>query len=278
MATARQDDSDLQAHYARGAEDNRLTSGVGLLEFERTKELLLRHLPPPPATVADIGGGPGAYALWLASLGYQVEHRDIVELHVEQLRARLGTGSLVSAAVGDARRLDLADASVDAALFLGPLYHLVIYEERIQALTELCRVLRPGGMAFVAAISRWAARLDGVLLHRIYERSPHVLDEIDGVERTGVLPLLAPGDFVGYLHRPQQLHDELETAGFEVLSVVGIEGPAAMLEDLDERLHDGRHRDVLLSAARAFEAIQELLGASPHLLAFARPRYLCEAG
>jgi ubiquinone/menaquinone biosynthesis C-methylase UbiE len=26
------------------------------------------HLPPPPATVADIGGGPGRYALWLADL------------------------------------------------------------------------------------------------------------------------------------------------------------------------------------------------------------------
>jgi hypothetical protein len=26
------------------------------------------HLPPPPATVADIGGGPGRYPLWLADL------------------------------------------------------------------------------------------------------------------------------------------------------------------------------------------------------------------
>jgi hypothetical protein len=31
-----------------------------------------------PAVVADIGGGPGRYALWLASLGYQVEHRDLM--------------------------------------------------------------------------------------------------------------------------------------------------------------------------------------------------------
>lgn len=269
-ATPGEDDSNLQAHYAKGLEDDRLASGVGLLEFERTKELLLRHLPPPPATVADIGGGPGAYALWLASLGYGVEHRDLVELHVEQLRARLSKNSLVSTAVGDARGLDLADASVDAALLFGPLYHLAVHEERLQSLTELYRVLRPGGLGFVVAISRWAARLDGILLHRVYERSPQVLAEIDEVERTGVLPLLAHGDFVGYLHRPHQVHDELVAAGFEVLSIVAIEGPAGLLADLDQRLHDDHHREVLLSAARALEAVQELLGASPHLFAVGR--------
>lgn len=71
------DDAVLQTHYAQGVENGRLTSGVGLFEFERTKELLLRYLPSPPAAVADIGGGPGAYALWLASLGHRVEHRDL---------------------------------------------------------------------------------------------------------------------------------------------------------------------------------------------------------
>jgi hypothetical protein len=43
------------------------------------------RLPPPPAVIADIAGGPGRYALWLASLGYQVEHRDLMPLHVTQL-------------------------------------------------------------------------------------------------------------------------------------------------------------------------------------------------
>jgi ubiquinone/menaquinone biosynthesis C-methylase UbiE len=114
---------------------------------------VLRHLPSPPATVADIGGGPGAYALWLASLGYCVGHRDIVEMHVEQLRTRIESGARVSTAVSDARWLDLADASVDAALLLGPLYHLTDQQDRIQSLTELRRVLRPGGLAFIAA--RW---------------------------------------------------------------------------------------------------------------------------
>ncbi len=60
-----------------------------MIEFERTKEIILRLLPPAPALVADIGGGPGRYAGWLAGLGYGVEHRDLMPLHVEQVRPRL---------------------------------------------------------------------------------------------------------------------------------------------------------------------------------------------
>jgi hypothetical protein len=63
---------------SRGMERERLSDGRGDLEFTRTTEIVLRRLPAAPAVVADIGGGPGRYAQWLASLGYQVEHRDLM--------------------------------------------------------------------------------------------------------------------------------------------------------------------------------------------------------
>jgi hypothetical protein len=81
------DDADLRAYYERGMERDRLTDARGRLEFIRTCEIVLRRLPAAPAVVADIGGGPGRYALRLASLGYQVEHRDLMALHIEQLTA-----------------------------------------------------------------------------------------------------------------------------------------------------------------------------------------------
>ena len=63
-------DATVLAGYNAGIERNRLREGIGLIEFERTKEILLEKLPPPPAVIYDIGGAYGEYAWWLASLGY----------------------------------------------------------------------------------------------------------------------------------------------------------------------------------------------------------------
>src|SRR5258705_11702666 len=87
MSDASRDAEEVAAYYARGLERDRLASGPGALEFARTQALLERYLPAPPAEVADVGGGPGRYAVWLAERGYRVHLIDPVPLHVEQARA-----------------------------------------------------------------------------------------------------------------------------------------------------------------------------------------------
>jgi SAM-dependent methyltransferase len=260
----------LSDYYALGGERDRLTgSARGLLEFERTKEIVLRRLPAAPAVVADVGGGPGRYALWLAGRGYRVEHRDLMPLHVEQLRADAGDRDPIGTAVADARELDLGDGSVDAVLLLGPVYHLRRRADRVRALREARRVVRPGGPVFVAAISRWAPRLDGVLALRLYESQPELRELVGEVERAGWLPPLFPGSFSAYCHRPGQLRAELAAAGLEVADLVSVEGLAFALADLDERMGDPLAWAVVLEAARAIERVPELLGIGPHLLATA---------
>ena len=259
-------------HYGRGEEADRLvTANAGPLEFERTQEIVLRRLPPPPAVIADIGGGTGRYALWLAGLGYRVVHRDVVPLHVEQVLTAAVTdpdaGSAIESAVGDARALDLADSSVDAVLLLGPLYHLTRKADRIQALREARRVVRPGGPVFGAAISRWAARYDGVLRLRLYEQVPAMLEAMGPLERTGVIPPLEPGWFTAYTHRPGQLRDEFGLGGLVETDVVSVECGAYLLPDLQERMADPKARQVIMDSARAVERVPELMGLGSHLLA-----------
>lgn len=263
--------ADVLAHYALGQERDRLTRPRGIIEFERTKELILRRLPPPPAAVADIGGGPGRYALWLAESGYHVHHRDLADLHVEQLRDELRDRRelLIETAVGDARQVDLPDRSVDVVLLLGPLYHLPQRRDRLMALREAARILIPGGCIFASAISRWGPRLDAVVGQKLYEKRPEVGSQLERIERTGWLPPLFPGSFTGYCHRPDQFRAEIRAAGFTVVSVAGLEGVHYLLADLAERVGDPTGLTVLLDAARALESVSEVIGVSPHFLATA---------
>lgn len=259
----------LRQFYAQGSEEGRLDEPLGQVEFHRTLELISRRLPAPPGVVADIGGGPGRYSLWLSDRGYHVKHRDLIPQHVEQLRTHLRPGASLDTAVGDARHLDLADNSVDVVLLLGPLYHLQEAEDRLAALREAYRITKPGGFLASAAISRWAPRLDGFLVQRMYEDFPGLLASVQQVESDGIISPLVPGGFTAYTHRPQDLRDELSAAAWSVDYVASVEGLAFALSDLAERLATPGGREAVMAAARGVEAVPELLGLGPHLLAIA---------
>jgi hypothetical protein len=74
--------------------------------------------------------------------------------------------------------------------------------DRVRTLREARRVVRPGGPVFVAAISRWAPRLDGGLTLRLYESRPELRELVNEVERSGWMPPLASDSFSAYCHRP----------------------------------------------------------------------------
>lgn len=265
------DEAYVRAHYDSGAELERLNRPLGIVEFERTKEILDRHLPRPPAEIADIGGGPGRYAVWLARLGYHVVHRDLMQLHVEETRSTaLAAEVSIDTGVADARSLDLRDDAFDAVLLLGPLYHLTTRADRLRALSEARRIGRRGATVHVAAISRWAMRLHGVTVERIHERFPDALLRIEEVERTGTVPPLFEGSFAGFSHRPGQLRAEARAAGLEVVDLVGVEGIAFALSDLEERLATEEGRSIVFETARTIERVPELMGLGPHLLLTAR--------
>lgn len=274
MSDPSRDAEEIAAFYVRGLERDRLSGGPGALELARTQTLLERYLPPSPAVVVDVGGGPGRYALWLTERGYRVHLIDPVPLHVEQARiaARGRPGaSLASAEVGDARALHLPDASADAVLLLGPLYHLPERSERLQALREARRVCQQRGIIIAAAISRFASTLDG--LRGGFLEDPAFAELAAGDRRDGQHrnPTRDPTYFTtAYFHRPEELAAECEAAGLVHEATLAVEGPGWLLPELDARLADERRRAVLLAALAALEAEPTLLGVSAHLLVVAR--------
>src|SRR5690606_33987768 len=144
-------------------ERERLLRGSGLIEFERTREIVRHYLPSGPLRILDVGGAAGVHSVWLAEDGHDVHLIDPMPFHIEQAsEAAAALDNPFSYATGDARALEEPDGSADAVLLFGPLYHLIERDDRIRALSEARRVLRPGGLSFAAAISRFASLFDGL--------------------------------------------------------------------------------------------------------------------
>jgi len=260
--------------YGDADEESRLRQNWFQLEHARTQELILRHLPPAPATIVDVGGGAGAYACWLAALGYRVHLIDPSPKHVQQAQtasARQLDHPLASAEVGDARKLPHADNSADGLLLLGPLYHLVEREQRLACLHEARRVLRPGAVLWGAGISHFASLFDS-LTHGFFDDpafAPIVARDLeDGQHRN---PTGNPLYFTdAFFHRPGELSREFLAAGFQVLAIVAIEGPAWLARDFDRMWADPAQRERLLEAVRKVEREPSILGASAHVMAIGR--------
>lgn len=258
-------------HYEQDIrEEDRITTGLGQLELVRTQEILRRHLPKPPASILDVGGATGVHAAWLAADGYRVHIVDMTPRHVEMARAELGPRG-VTAELGDARDLSCADASFDVVLLFGPLYHLTRRTDRLRALSEARRAVRPGGTVAVAAINRFASLFDGVKreiltdpeFRWIVERDLH-----DGQHRN---PGNRPDWFTtAFFHHPTERRAEVEAAGLAVVELVGVEGLARWFPSSAPQWETEAGREMILFAARVTEAEPSLLGVSSHLIAIAR--------
>lgn len=157
---------DMLRYYEATPEEPRLFKPSGILEFARSKEIIMRHLAPPPLVVLDVGGGPGAYSCWLARRGYEVHLIDPVPRHVslaQEASQHQPEYPVASVRLGDARELDWPNGSCDAVLMMGPLYHLTAADQRERALLEARRVLRPDGVVIGVGINQFSGLFDGLV-------------------------------------------------------------------------------------------------------------------
>jgi ubiquinone/menaquinone biosynthesis C-methylase UbiE len=264
---------EVAVHYQLGFEAGRLFAAGGELERLRTESILRRFLPPAPAAIVDVGGASGTYAFPLAAQGYQVHLIDPVALHLDQARARaVSSGiNLSTIALGDARELNLPNNIADAVLLLGPLYHLTGQADRLRALGEARRILKPGGVLFAAAISRFASLIDGLMRGAFQDDRFRTIVEADLASGQHRNPTENPAYFTtAYFHRPEELAAEVRDAGFDDVRVLAIEGPVWSAAHFQEAWDNPQQRADLLQFLSSIEEEPSILGASAHLLAVAR--------
>ena len=225
--------SEIVRRYYNGQAEKeweRLASPYSGFELVSTLRLVETYFPSG-CSVADIGGGPGRYTIELLRRGYEVTLLDLSDGAIELAAVRLAEAKLEATALhqADARDLScLEPSSFEAALMLGPMYHIVEKADRAQALAELHRILRPGAVAIVGFINPWGVLRGGLLEFPHYYRDYHdaeaLLDEYLKVGRQDVFTESA------FLTPPQALA-ELREAGFAVETRAGVEGFASGTRD-----------------------------------------------
>lgn len=260
------DVSDIAGFYSVDPEkeDGRLDRHQ--LEHDLTWRYLSRYLPAQGA-VLEIGAATGRYTVELARRGYSVTAVDLSAALIEQCRSRItveGLAERVQFAVADARDLGaVGDKHFDAALLMGPLYHLIVKADREAALKQVSERLVEGGRLFSTFLSRYGIIGDLLRKHPDWIESQA---EVRALLSDGKRPDEFPrGGFRGYFARLDEIVPLHEGLGFETLAVSGVD-PAISADDESYNRLAGRQRQLWLDLLYEISAEPSIIAASRHIL------------
>jgi SAM-dependent methyltransferase len=239
---------DTWAGLADQFADDAYSSVKGRVRTYVMHRQLLEHLPPPPATVLDVGGGAGHQSFPLAQAGYDVTVLDPSPAMLDKARQRLERlpaqarrrVALVQADGED------ADEAVNGARFAAVLCHGVLgYLERPEPLLDqLCRCAAPGGVVSIMAGNARAMAVRPALERRWDD----ALASFDARSEIGVLGLPTRADTV------EELGELLRSRGVQPVRWYGV---WLFVDWLDFSGADLEHTDTQQVAAAAeveFEA------------------------
>lgn len=265
--------NEVYKFYNNGAEIGRLESGLGMVEFYRSKEIISQYIHKA-STIYDIGGGIGKYSEWLAENGHNVTMIELAPIAVEYAVKNMKIPYTVM--VGDARKLNLPDKSADVVLLMGPLYHLQNRNDRKKAVSEAYRVLKEGGLLITAGISRFSTTTWALSK---YGRENNFID--DDIYMNMIRQELKTGEhnrpkeypfFIAdaYFHTTDEMKSELYDNGFEIVNYHAVEGSVWITPMLEEKWNDIKSRNRLLDIIHATEHEETIMGMSPHFLVIAK--------
>lgn len=260
------DIGDIADFYDTGveAEDSRLEQHQ--LEYDLTWRYLTKYLPPS-GSILEVGAATGAYTVELCRRGYTVtavELSAVLLARCEQRVAAAGLSNQARFVVADARDLDSAiDVTFDAVLLMGPLYHLVLEEDRREALRQAVRRLRNGGVVFSAFLSRLG------ILGDLLKDKPEWIEDREAAAaflETGRRPDDAPrGGFRAYFAHAAEIETLHEELGIETIALAAVE-PVISADDQSYNRLSGFQREWWLDLLFSVSANESTLGASRHLL------------
>jgi S-adenosylmethionine-dependent methyltransferase len=265
------DISEIRDFYNREAEREHWRLERHPIERDVTWSYLHAYLPPR-GLILDVGAATGAYTIPLAKLGYYVTAVDFSESLLDMClnRAREeGIDSRIACIAADARDLSIITRNdYDAALIMGPLYHLVVEADRQAAVKEVYDRLKPGGIIVSAFISRFGIWAD------IMNKNPEILDDPAGAQMIldeGQDPVFTEWGrtFRAYFARLSEIAPLHERTGFRTLTVAGAEPLGIGMNETYADLSETSRRN-WLDLMLKISAEPSILGASTHILYIGR--------
>lgn len=147
--------------------------------------------------IVDVAAGTGLLSIAAAELGARVQAIDLSPSMIDQLVAAAAEHPTITAQVGDGQALPYADNRFDAGFSL---FGLMFFPDRPEGFAELCRVLRPGATAVVAA---WAPAAESSLMRALF-------GALTAADPTATLPQPDSRS----LENPRVFDAEMRAAGF----------------------------------------------------------------
>ena len=262
----------IKDYYSHEVEANRLEREPFKLEGIRTKEIIDRYLQKDTMEILDVGGGAGYYSYWLQGKGHRVTLVDLspTNINLAEKHSEASGISLSKIEVGDSTSLHFSDNQFDIVLVLGPLYHLTDRKERVMALAEAKRVLKPGGLLLSAVISRYASLFDGfqrdlVLDDQFFNLLTDDLKTGIHINKTDNQEYFT----TAYFHTSREIVEEINESGLEFEKLIAIESFGWIIKDFKEKLNDSLYMEKLMNIIRIVETNEDLITMSPHIMSVA---------
>ncbi|MGF7045571.1 SAM-dependent methyltransferase [Paenibacillus sp. DS2015] len=262
---------DYYDNHAEG-EWERLNDPYSMIEYMSTLHLFHKYLPST-GHICDIGSGPGKYSIELLKRGYQVSLFEISQQELDLASNKINELGLKAEAYicEDAIHLDVLNAATyDAALVMGPLYHLHDEQDRANVIRNTASIVKKQGIAIFTFINTWGALKAGVTefsdtykdIRNVYEYlETQKLDENRGFTEC-------------YFSTPISALEEIKNNGFDIISYAGVEGFLAGMRREVCRLYrdDRRVYDNLVKVASETCELPQYRDATEHLLIVARKK------
>lgn len=261
----------IEEHYNKFNEDKRLQSRHGQVEHiitlkyiyemievikaKRIKETGTINIPNSSVSILDIGAGTGAYSVPLAMDGYDVSAIELVKHNLTRMKQKCDK---IKARQGNALNLKKYPSdSFDIVLLFGPMYHLFSMEEKLQALAEAKRVMKPDGILMVAYLMNDY----GIVMYALKEG--HLLDCYNGYRldedfhchsKEEDLYDFVSVDDINSMNEKQVLHR---------IKLITPDGPANYIRPVLKNMTD-QEFDIFVKYVESIAERQDMIGAAAH--------------